>query len=478
MAQFYPGAELNRDPSNWWSPNMPALEGMLRTCGFAPYKIIQNGVRACVHSQYVPGFVPEAIPASKGTTTGKADLPTITPNEVEQALPPTPEPPTVVTVGGEDELVRSYEASFIEAIEEDGSIYAPMTTVIQAGHERRMELLDRLPIGDISGKVCVDYGVGSWGFACIYPRLQQCGYAIGIDISEAAIQESAAISANGSFPYGQNYRYFTSRGTTIDLETGSVDIFFAGECIEHVENTEAFLDEVHRVLKPQGIFILTTPNADAYLFQSRNERYAVGPEHVALMGYNELVGYLKPRFSIVQANGFNGAMHPIFDDQINNATVAKAWAAQFLDNPELGTGVVVMAQRNDNHTRHTYQQQIYHHSHPQFSYQGNWNIVPLHRAMTGIQSHTIGDSLSLSFTGTGLILNFWTHDWSGIAEVLIDNHVREINLYSPLGGFERLVVGDLPIGPHTLTIRITGNKDPRSNSHEIIFYQAISYTKH
>jgi tRNA (mo5U34)-methyltransferase len=31
---FYPGAELNRDPTNWWGPNLACVEQMLRTCGF------------------------------------------------------------------------------------------------------------------------------------------------------------------------------------------------------------------------------------------------------------------------------------------------------------------------------------------------------------------------------------------------------------------------------------------------------------
>lgn len=31
---FYPGSELNRDPTNWWGPNAPAVEAMLKTAGF------------------------------------------------------------------------------------------------------------------------------------------------------------------------------------------------------------------------------------------------------------------------------------------------------------------------------------------------------------------------------------------------------------------------------------------------------------
>jgi len=32
---FYPGAELNADPSNWFAPNVPALMGMVRAAGFS-----------------------------------------------------------------------------------------------------------------------------------------------------------------------------------------------------------------------------------------------------------------------------------------------------------------------------------------------------------------------------------------------------------------------------------------------------------
>jgi tRNA (mo5U34)-methyltransferase len=33
-AAFYPSTELNDDPTNWWSPNVPATVGMLRAAGF------------------------------------------------------------------------------------------------------------------------------------------------------------------------------------------------------------------------------------------------------------------------------------------------------------------------------------------------------------------------------------------------------------------------------------------------------------
>lgn len=39
-AAFYPDRELNGDPTNWWGPNHAAVEGMLRSVGFARVEVI------------------------------------------------------------------------------------------------------------------------------------------------------------------------------------------------------------------------------------------------------------------------------------------------------------------------------------------------------------------------------------------------------------------------------------------------------
>lgn len=39
-AAFYPGRELNGDPTNWWGPNQAAVQGMLRSVGFTRVEVI------------------------------------------------------------------------------------------------------------------------------------------------------------------------------------------------------------------------------------------------------------------------------------------------------------------------------------------------------------------------------------------------------------------------------------------------------
>jgi 2-polyprenyl-3-methyl-5-hydroxy-6-metoxy-1,4-benzoquinol methylase len=46
----------------------------------------------------------------------------------------------------------------------------------------------------------------------------------------------------------------------IPYEDNYFDVVFAGEIIEHIIDTEHLFREFHRVLKPKGILLITTPN--------------------------------------------------------------------------------------------------------------------------------------------------------------------------------------------------------------------------
>ena len=47
---------------------------------------------------------------------------------------------------------------------------------------------------------------------------------------------------------------------TFPFDSESFDAVFAGEIIEHVFDVDAMLSEIGRVLKPDGVFVVTTPN--------------------------------------------------------------------------------------------------------------------------------------------------------------------------------------------------------------------------
>jgi len=67
-AAFYPGRQLNDDPTNWWGPNAAAVQAMLRTVGFTSVRPVTRqrsamyrGLRAIAHrvkgkNQLAPAF--------------------------------------------------------------------------------------------------------------------------------------------------------------------------------------------------------------------------------------------------------------------------------------------------------------------------------------------------------------------------------------------------------------------------------------
>ena len=64
-----------------------------------------------------------------------------------------------------------------------------------------------------------------------------------------------------------------------ELDDATVDVAYAGEVIEHLASPDDFLDELHRVVRPGGLLLLTTPNLLSWF----NRGFAVaglGPVYV------------------------------------------------------------------------------------------------------------------------------------------------------------------------------------------------------
>src|SRR5207253_2316962 len=88
---------------------------------------------------------------------------------------------------------------------------------------------------------------------------------------------------------------------------------------------------------------------------------------------------------------------------------ARTWAAQLTEQPESARGLVLLARRRaDYRPSGRYVQRRYHHESPHVHYRGGpWEVVSLHRALTG-RLATGGEAawLTLPVEGTGLVLHF------------------------------------------------------------------------
>jgi SAM-dependent methyltransferase len=113
-----------------------------------------------------------------------------------------------------------------------------------------LERVDALALELARAPRVLDVGCGEGQFAA---ELARAGAnAVGADVSREALRRARArhpelelqlIPAHGSWPFAD----------------ASFDAAWAGETIEHVADTAAWLSEVRRVLRPGGMLLLSTP---------------------------------------------------------------------------------------------------------------------------------------------------------------------------------------------------------------------------
>jgi ubiquinone/menaquinone biosynthesis C-methylase UbiE len=107
-----------------------------------------------------------------------------------------------------------------------------------------------LPI--VKDKVILDIASGSgYGTALLGEAASK---AYGVDVDKDAIRYAKKNYSS------KKVEFLEGDGQAIPLEDSSVDVVVTFETIEHIEDYESFMDEVARVLKKDGLLILSTPN--------------------------------------------------------------------------------------------------------------------------------------------------------------------------------------------------------------------------
>lgn len=82
-------------------------------------------------------------------------------------------------------------------------------------------------------------------------------YTIGIDASASAVETARAHTDEA---------YVADTGKdALPLPDGKVELIWAGEIIEHIFDTEFFIEELLRVTRPGGRLVISTPNLGAWI---------------------------------------------------------------------------------------------------------------------------------------------------------------------------------------------------------------------
>ncbi len=111
----------------------------------------------------------------------------------------------------------------------------------------------------IADKIVLDVACGE-GYGSFY-MAAFAKEVIGVDISEEAVTHAA-----GAYKK-DNLRFIQSNAAAIPLsENGIADVVVSFETIEHLDETHQhrFLTEIKRLLKPDGILLISTPDKLLY----------------------------------------------------------------------------------------------------------------------------------------------------------------------------------------------------------------------
>jgi GT2 family glycosyltransferase/glycosyltransferase involved in cell wall biosynthesis/SAM-dependent methyltransferase len=167
-----------------------------------------------------------------------------------------------------------------------GERYVP-----ELGGEIRLEHLHRYAWATplCHGKSVLDIACGE-GYGS-FMLAQEARHVVGVDIDAAAVAH-----ATERYSRQQNLRFAWGSACAIPLASGSVERVVSFETIEHLREQDVMLAEIRRVLAPEGLLVLSSPNRPVY----GQMREAANEFHVRELDFDELDRLLRRSFPAIR----------------------------------------------------------------------------------------------------------------------------------------------------------------------------------
>lgn len=153
----------------------------------------------------------------------------------------------------------------------------------------------------------LDYGCGDGKY---FQHLLETGLSLnnihGIEVSQLRIDRCRAL--------GWNHAVRVENGASLPYERDYFDVVNMMEVIEHIPGTaaSAALQEIHRVLRPTGVLIVSTPNYPIKRFYDLYDAVALqhwkrlrdDPTHVSFYNHARLTRLLTRYFARIEERPF------------------------------------------------------------------------------------------------------------------------------------------------------------------------------
>ncbi len=159
----------------------------------------------------------------------------------------------------------------------------------------RVRLVDRLELlrSLVRGRRVIDLGFvdegqmhakrgrGTWLHEILCTEACECA---GIDVDGQGIARARDLGFVGYFADLQDPQAVAA------LSLEPAEVLFAGDLLEHLDRPGAFLEGVTVLVEPEGLLVLTTPNAHALtnVIGGAMRREFVNPDHVSWLSWRTL----------------------------------------------------------------------------------------------------------------------------------------------------------------------------------------------
>jgi SAM-dependent methyltransferase len=188
--------------------------------------------------------------------------------------------------------VAPVEADLSHRIEEIPERFVPAEArgeLTEAEHLARYWWAARMA----AGRRVLDAGCGV-GYGTNLLAEAGASEAIGVDIAEAVVEAASATARAGA-------SFRTADVRDLPFEDDSFGLVTCFEVIEHVEERDAVIGELARVLSPDGVLVISSPNRNVYVPGNPHHVYEYEPEelrealgarfaHVALRRQHDWIG--------------------------------------------------------------------------------------------------------------------------------------------------------------------------------------------